>query len=246
MEILPIVFGREELCDRFKTKKGYENWLQSKVRNGSIIKIRNNLYSPMDITTGDVFASPFQIASRVSASSFLCLHSALEYYGLANQVFHTLSVGSTTRFVDFEFEGKTYGWVRYRKPNGVDWIASESIRVTSLEKTLLDCFSHLEKAGGLEEVLSALEVVTFVDEAKLRQRLQEENKTVLYKKAGYFFSLFRSSLPLSDAFYSECRAKITKKVDYLLPGDSARSHLDKTWRLMIPEKIAIYLDKEMT
>ena len=92
--------------------KLYEDKIKSKIRfylskNGVIKKVHNGLYVTTD-SMKNINATKYEIACKISDSAFLCYHSALEYYGLANQVFNELVVGSVTRFNQFEFENITY------------------------------------------------------------------------------------------------------------------------------------------
>ena len=46
----------------------------------------------------------------------------------------------------------------------VNNIVNEGIRVSSLEKTIIDCIDNIDLAGGIEEVLNALEQIKYVNE----------------------------------------------------------------------------------
>ena len=45
----------------------------------------------------DRVANRFQIASAITPSSYVSYHTAFEYYGIADQVFYEVFVGSETR-----------------------------------------------------------------------------------------------------------------------------------------------------
>ena len=94
MESLPKLITKEEMIDKFKDEKQYSNWIALKLKSKTYKKIRNNLYALIDPSTNDIYSTKFEIASKISNTSFICYHSALEYYGLANQVFGDVLVGT--------------------------------------------------------------------------------------------------------------------------------------------------------
>lgn len=54
------------------------------------------------------------------------------------------------------------------------------VRVTNIERTVLDGIHDLEKVTGLEELLRCLELVSAVDEGRLLSYLTVYGKQVLY------------------------------------------------------------------
>ena len=98
MERLPKLITKEEMIDKFKDEKQYSNWIALKLKLKTYKKIRNNLYALIDPSTNDIYSTKFEIASKISNTSFVCYHSALEYYGFANQVFGVVLVCSLTKF----------------------------------------------------------------------------------------------------------------------------------------------------
>ena len=66
------------------------------IKEGSVRRIRQNLYTCQDfVGYGDV-ASRFDIASKITDSSFVAFHSAFEFYGCYNQVCCHLKLFSVT------------------------------------------------------------------------------------------------------------------------------------------------------
>ena len=78
------------------------------LKAGMIKKIRNDMYTCVDGENGGVVADRFQIGSSINEGSYISHHSAMEYYGITDQVFYDVYVTSSKRFTDFEFEGYRY------------------------------------------------------------------------------------------------------------------------------------------
>lgn len=237
MESLPKLITKEEMIDKFKDEKQYSNWISLKLKSKTYKKIRNNLYALIDPSTNDIYSTKFEIASKISNTSFVCYHSALEHYGLANQVFGNVLVGSLTKFNNFIFEDNEYICRHVKIIKFVNDIASEGIRVSSLEKTIVDCIDNIDLAGGIEEVLNALEQIKYVNESKLLEILKDINKMYLYQKIGFLFELYNNQLDLSNEFFEECKSHISKKVNYFMQYEFKDTELNKKWNLIVPKNI---------
>ena len=106
-KFIPYTINKQEIVKEFDSVKQLDNWISKQLKSKKIKKVRNGLYVLVD-SAGYVFSSKFEIASKISKDSYVAYHSALEYYGVANQVFSDVIVCSTTRFNSFEFEDVEY------------------------------------------------------------------------------------------------------------------------------------------
>jgi predicted transcriptional regulator of viral defense system len=111
----------------------------------------------------------------------------------------------------------------------------DGVRVTDMERTIIDSINDFEKIGGIEELLKCLELVPYADEEKLLLYLCRYNKEILYRKSGYILSHMKSELRLSERFFHECATHTSHVVRnlYHQTGHEARV-IDKTWRLSVP------------
>ncbi len=216
MEPLPKLITKKEVIDKFENEKQYSNWIALKLKSNIYKKVRNNLYALVDPSTNDIYSTKFEVASKISESSFICYHSALEYYGIANQVFSNVFVGSLTRFNNFVFNDNEFIFKSAKNIKFVNNIINEGIKVSSLEKTIVDCIDNINLAGGIEEILNALEQIKYLNEKKILEILLDINKMVLYQKVGYLLELYNNQFEFSDDFFKECKTHISKKVNYLI------------------------------
>ena len=119
----------------------------------------------------------------------MAYHSALEYHGIANQVFNMLYFCSITRIQSFENGGVEYN--RIKPPKATSGILKteiySAVRVTDLERTIVDCIDRLDLAGGIEEILTAVSACAYLNNDKLKKYLDEYGEKYLYQKAGYVF-----------------------------------------------------------
>lgn len=237
METSPKLITKKEVIDKFENEKQYSNWIALKLKSKTYKKVRSNLYALIDPSTNDIYSTKFEIASKISDSSFVCYHSALEYYGIANQVFSNVLVGSLTKFNSFVFNDNEFICKHVKDIKFVNNIVNEGIRVSSLEKTIIDCIDNIDLAGGIEEVLNALEQIKYVNENKLLEILKDINKMFLYQKIGFLFELYNNQLDLSNEFFDECKSHTSKKVNYFMQYEFKDIELNEKWNLIVPKNI---------
>lgn len=237
METLPKLITKKEVIDKFENEKQYSNWIALKLKSNIYKKVRNNLYALVDPSINDIYSTKFEVASKISESSFICYHSALEYYGIANQVFSNVFVGSLTRFNNFVFNDNEFIFKSAKNIKFVNNIINEGIKVSSLEKTIVDCIDNINFAGGIEEILNALEQIKYLNEEKILEVLLDINKMVLYQKVGYLLELYNNQFKFSDNFFKECKTHISKKVNYLIQYEFKETELNENWKLIVPKNL---------
>jgi predicted transcriptional regulator of viral defense system len=187
--------------------------------------------------TEQAVANRYFIGSHITDVAYLSHHAAFEYYGCANQVYYEVYVSGEKRFTQFEYDGVTYRYVAPRITEGIV-NKPDGVRVTDMERTVLDSINDFEKIAGLEELLYCLELVPYLDENKLLAHLEQYGKQVLYQKAGYILYHMKKNLRLSDQFFEFCEEKIAKSVRYLYHGIEHEPNVfDKRWQLFVPHNL---------
>lgn len=206
------------------------------MKKGLMKKVRKNIYSAVNPVTGQIVATRYQIACAITDTAYISHHSAFEYYGLANQVFYELYVSSESKFNAFEYDHMTYKYVASRMQEGiVEAKNTTGVRITDLERTVIDSIRDFNKIGGLEELLNCLEGIHFLDEEKLLRYLEIYNTQGLYQRVGYLLQQYQKEMQLSNDFIDCCKEKIGKSRRYLLSETNQHNIYNSEWKLMIPE-----------
>ncbi len=206
------------------------------MKKGLIKKVRKNIYSVVNPVTGQIVATRYQIACAITDTAYISHHSAFEYYGLANQVFYELYVSSESKFNTFEYDHMTYKYVASRIHEGiVEAKNTTGVRITDLERTVIDSIRDFNKIGGLEELLSCIEGIHYLDEEKLLRYLAIFNTQGLYQRVGYLMQHYQMEMQLSNDFIESCKGKIGKSIRYLLNEENQQNIYNSEWKLMIPE-----------
>ncbi len=213
---------------------------KSYLKKGYIERIKRDLYAAISLETGQPVANRFVIASHINDSAIVSHHSAFEYYGYANQVFYEVQVTSESRFQDFGYDGLQY---RRIMPQIKDGVANEgSVRVTTPERTVIDCIHLFEKVGGLEELLRCIALIPTLKEDALLACLAEYNNGYLYQKAGCILSQYASALGLTDAFFAECKKHLPKGKSYLYERTPDFAFYED-WQIYAPADFSRLTDK---
>lgn len=207
-------------------------------------KVRKNIYSVVNPTTGQIVATRYQIACAITDTAYISHHSAFEYYGLANQVFYEVYVSSETKFNHFEYDLVTYKYVASRMSEGIlEARNTTGVRITDMERTVVDSIRDFNKIGGFEELLNCLEGIQYLDENKLKRYLDIYNTQGLYQRVGYLLDHYRKEIQLSKEFIEYCKSKIGKSTRYLVSETKGNSFYNSEWKLMVPEDLFTITDQ---
>ena len=167
-----LVFNKDDVVRITGSKERASELLLNYQSRGFITKLRRGLYCVLNLGTSAPEASKFQIATSITPTATVAYHSAMEYHGFAHQPFYELSVASATRFTSFEFDGISYRY--YRNPISLGILTFDydhSIRITDIERTIIDCIDRIDLCGGVEELLHCLSSIHYVSTERLLQYL---------------------------------------------------------------------------
>lgn len=211
------------------------------LKKGYIERVRRDLYAVISMETEQPIPSRFQIASRISDDAYISHHSAFEFYGYSNQVFYDVYFGTEKKVRSFEYDGLNYQPVVWRGNVGIEK-TNNGVRVTSLERTVIDSIADFIRIGGLEELLRCLALIPSLDEKKLIEALKIYNRGQLYQKVGYILEAYKGELSLSDEFFKKCMINISASKTYLYEKqDDFVFH--KKWMIYAPKELKRLINK---
>ena len=70
MKKMPILFSYADVNEMYPNQQGFLSFLKRSIRKGSIKQIKRGLYALVDPSTGNIYATKFQIASRIFPNSY--------------------------------------------------------------------------------------------------------------------------------------------------------------------------------
>ena len=208
-------------------------------KKGYITSIKRDLYSAVSLETKEPIAGKFEIGSNITDTSYISHHSAFEYHGVMNQIYYEVYVSSDSEFNNFEFRGIEYIYRQSKFNEGVISAKNnKNIRVTDLERTVLDSIKDFEKIGGLEELLQCLDLITYLHHQKLEKYLECYGSQVMYQKTGYILEHYKNSLKLPDDFFNICQSRIEKSKRYIHKNIMNEDHVyNDRWQLVVPKDL---------
>lgn len=237
------IFQKKDVVALTNDENAAKELLRRYKKQELISQVRRDLYVVTDLATKTSSASKYEIGSQINSSSYLSYHAALEYHGLAHQVFYEMQISSKEKFNNFEYNGISYVYSESKSDAGVITPPADTlIRVTDLERTVLDCINRIDRSGGLEEMIECFALITYVNEQKLHDYLNLFNKQALYQKTGFILSYFQKEMKLSDAFLRFCKSKIGKSIRYLTVSQESNIYF-KEWQLYAPKNILSFLEQ---
>ncbi len=218
--------------------------IRNYLQKGYIERVRRDLYAVISMETGQAIPNRYQIASRVADDACVSHHSAFEYYGYGNQVFYDVYFATEKRVRPFSYDGVNYCPLACQGKAGI--IETETgVRVTSLERTVIDSIADFQKIGGLEELLRCLLLVPSLDSNKLLDALELYGQSQLYQKTGYILEAMRDELSLPELFFTECEKRSSASKTYLFEKQNDFV-LHNRWKLFAPKDLKAIVDKGVT
>lgn len=231
------VFSMKEVKSFYSSERTARAALEKLLRRNMVVKIRNGLYSCISGENGGTVANRFQIATAITLTSYVSHHTAFEYYGVADQVFHDVYVSSETRFHDFFFDGYTYHFVKSQTDDGVVMPEfSGGIKVTDKERTIVDSIKDINKIAGLEEVIECVTSMVNINECRLLKYMEAYNNPFLYQKTGFIMSEYQAEMSVSDSLINECKTRVGGVKRYLTNGIADPAY-SSDWRIVYPRNM---------
>jgi predicted transcriptional regulator of viral defense system len=245
------LFTREEfaavLRDRGRAEATVDSHLARWFRQGRIARVKQGVFVRLEPREGRDGRLPdfVALASRMAPDAAVAYHTALEAHGFAQSVFERLTFVTWTKTKPTSFKGRRFVPVRPRAPllaadRGERWIeraerAGIEIRVTSLERTVVDVLDRPALAGGVEEVWRSLSSVPALDPEPLEEYVKLLGSRTLAAKVGFFLETHREELVVPDALLERLRAGVPRSPVFM--DRSLGGRLVPGWSLVVPREL---------
>lgn len=220
------------------------------LKRNHITRVRRGLY--LGVAPGNTPESqpvdPYLLAAKMTDDAVLAYHTALEFHGRAYsafQRFHYLTA-SNSRAVVFRnnrFEPVKFPRsLRVKRQTRFGVLESErsglALRVTSLERTLVDALDRVDLCGGWEEVWRSLESVEFFDLGQVIKYSVLLGNATTIAKVGFFLEQHRQTLMVEDSHLRRLRKHAPQSPHYASGRNS--KHPQKFlphWNLIVPSRV---------
>jgi predicted transcriptional regulator of viral defense system len=238
------LFTLKEARDRYGRdahSRSILNMLHRLKRQGRVRQLANGVYA------GALAGAPlnrYLVPAALREDAVVALHSALEWHGVANQVFQTVYYFSTRPRKDVIFDNVTYH--RVAPPRALDneqrkllhvTLGPDHVLLTDRERSFVDCLLYLDYSGGVEELDKSLGMFPSFDFNAALEYLKLLRKPWLYSRLGFLLDRHADKLFFREKPRDTFMRKLPSGVAYLgskRPGN----RWVPTWKLMVPEALA--------
>lgn len=219
------------------------------VQAGNLLRVRRGVYAvvPRGQTPDSVVVDPYVLATNLAPDAVVAYHGALQFHGRAHSLTRRVPFLTATRARAFDFRGTEFvpvpvppplralpdlgGGVVERTRDGV------SVRVTTLERTLVDVLNAPRHGGGWEEIWRSLEAVEFFDLDAVIEYAFKLASAVTVARVGFYLEQHRDTLMAEDHHLERLRERAPRSPMYLDRGKREPGKLLSRWNLVVPQRV---------
>jgi len=183
--------------------------LHNLVKNRWVERIERGRYLILSLESGlgaGYGIDSYTMARKLVIPYYIGFFSALEYYGITEQVSRTMFIVTIKRKRALRFHAQDYYFVTFPKKRFFgateEWIGQFKFKISDLEKTLVDCLFMPEYSGGITEVIKAFR--RKLDYEKLYEYALKMDNLATIKRLGYVLDALKIKTPITK--------KLLKKV----------------------------------
>jgi predicted transcriptional regulator of viral defense system len=245
------IFTHEEylrVIGAARSPRSADSALNRQVAAGKIVHVRRGIYAtvPPGIGPESFELDPFLLATKLAPDATVAYHAALQLRGKAFTVWRRFAVLTRSHLRPVSFQGNDLFAVQPPRaldgrPNLGGGIASLPhaggiVRVTTLERTLVDVLDAPELGGGWEEIWRSLERIERLDLAAVVSHALDLGSALTIARVGFFLDQHRETFGIDPAELEPLRARAPRQPRYL-DGTREAGRLVKAWNLVVPERV---------
>ena len=202
------------------------------------VKAGKFLIIPQELGSVEQYTGNWYIAAREVVNSpnyYIAFYSAMHYWGMLTQPLVRIFVATPQRqIVPKEMKDKLiFVFVKEKFIWGIkdEWVTNnEKVRISCLEKTIIDAVFHPKYCGGITEVAKGIwQVKDKIDYNKLGKYVNKYNKIVVAKRLGYILEILKIE---QQVLMKNLKKYVNNRYDLFDPT-LAEKRIDKnSWRLI--------------
>jgi predicted transcriptional regulator of viral defense system len=248
------VFTLKEFTDFLEGKGSDNEWTKRNLlayhkKSGRIIGVKRGLYAvvPLGVEPDKFLPDPFLLATRMADDAVLSYHTALDFYGSSYSVFNRFIYLCSSAMHPFRWRG--YEFRAAPVPQAIRGKKTESfgikqedrrgqlIRVTGLERTLVDVFDRPDLGGDWEEIWRSLDMVAYfnLDEV-VKYALLLKNSTTI-AKVGFYLEQNRERLMVRDSHLNRLRKHRPTTPRRMERSGTKPGKFVAAWNLAVPQSV---------
>ena len=222
--------------------------LRKHVAAGRILRVRRGLYAtvPRGAEPRTAPVDPYLLATALADDAVVAYHAALQFHGKTYSVSRRFHYLTRARARPFSFRGSDF--VPVRVPASIRNLtdlgggileqlhSGGTVRVTTLERALVDLLDAPDKGAGREEVWRSLELVEFFDIDMVIDYARKLGSAIAAARVGFFLEQHREELMVEDAHLDRLAKLAPNEPRYFDPGRRPGKFMPR-WNLVVPEQV---------
>ena len=222
--------------------------LKQHVKAGRLVNLRRGVYAtvPHGRKPESVDIDPYVLACRLRPDAVVAYHAALEFWGKAATASGRVFFLTLRRARPFRFRGTDY--VPVLMPPAVRTLTDLAsgivvarrqglaVRVTSLERTLVDVLHAPRYGGGWAEIWRSLESVPAFDLDFIVLYAIRLGSALTAARVGFYLEQRREALGVDERYFEALRRHAPRQPIYLDRGRE-RGRLVAGWNLVVPDYV---------
>jgi predicted transcriptional regulator of viral defense system len=222
--------------------------LKRYVATGRLLRVRRGLYAAVPPGREHQGFQPdsYLIAAKCQEDAVIGYHSALSFHGTAYSVWSRVQAVTCRRLRRFSFQNEHFVFIQAppevrslpdsgggvkRHPHG-----GSEVRVTTIERTLVDLMHAPQYGGGWEEIWRSLDMVEFLDLGAVVEHALRMRTALTAARVGFFLEQHQTPWMVEDTHLAPLIAARPKQP---LHWDRRRESgtLQPRWNLVIPDTV---------
>ena len=211
--------------------------------------MRRGLYAvvPPGANPASYSVDPFLVAAKLTKDAVLSYHTALEFHGHAYSVQEHFIYTASRPLSPLTFRTHVFRGVRFpeslrrtdKENFGVVTMdrSGMEVRVTSLERTMVDVLNRPDLSGGWEEIWRSLESVEFFDLDKVVEYALLLGNATTTAKVGFFLEQHREPLMVEEKYIKPLHNLRPRQPHYLDRDKRKSGRLVSEWNLVVPREV---------
>ena len=241
-------FQRVHADEGGRSRQTTASLLKQHVAAGNLVRPRRGLYAtvPRGVSAEDLVVDGFLLAAHHAPDAVLAYHTALQLRGRVYTPWSRYHVLTAGRSRPWAWRGVEVVPVLVPKAlraldgwgGGVQELrhVGGTVRVATLERSLVDVLHRPDLGGAWEEIWRSLELVEFFDLDVVVTYVERLGSAVTAARVGFFLEQHRDALMVEDHHLAALEALAPAGPCYLDPGQEQGRWFGR-WNLVVPERV---------
>ena len=215
---------------------------------GRLVRVRRGIYAtvPPGVDPREALPDPYLVATKLREDAAVAYHTALAFHGKAYSFWRRVQYMTAARVRAFVFRGLEFVGVQAPLPvrslpdlGGCVLVrphAGGTVRVTSLERCLVDLLHAPDHGGEWEEIWRSLEMVEFFDLKAVVEYTLRLRSALTTARVGFFLEQHREEWMVEDRHLAQLLKNVPAQPRYLSPRREPGKLITR-WNLIVPEYV---------